>query len=76
MKECLRCGQNAKMSSIGEALINFVCDVCRRDGSQWNWGDSTMLRDMEYASVDINAEWDKVPLHVHHGPFIDRGIVN
>lgn len=31
MKDCLRCGTLSEVSAIGAALVNFVCDPCRRD---------------------------------------------
>lgn len=53
MKICLRCGQDSKLSSIGEALINFVCDNCRLDNGQWHWGDDVTPRDMERLSIVV-----------------------
>jgi hypothetical protein len=47
MKECLRCGQDAEVSAIGEVLINFVCDTCRRDKNGWEF-NRTRIKDMEY----------------------------
>lgn len=37
MKNCLRCGSNSEVSSIGTVLYLFVCDRCRRDTVSWEW---------------------------------------
>jgi len=55
MKQCLRCGQEGQDSSIGAALVNFVCDVCRIDRTAWMFrgkGDviAYTMDEMEYQS--------------------------
>ncbi len=55
MKTCLRCDSKINIldvSTIGLALLHFVCDVCRRDASPWEFsslkgGIPVMVRDME-----------------------------
>lgn len=45
-KECMRCATESSVSAIGAALVNFVCDYCRRDNSDLHLGRDITVRDM------------------------------
>ena len=53
-KECLRCGEVSKVSTIGARLFNFVCDSCRKQRQDWDFnqhrGDGITVEDMEFQS--------------------------
>lgn len=48
MKTCLRCNEEKKVSVIGFALANFICDTCRNDNNAWHMGHDSTIKDMEY----------------------------
>jgi hypothetical protein len=60
-KECKRCGQEASVSAIGEALFNFVCDICRLDSGAFHFGRDITIKAMEYQMVS-------------HGPYHEKSI--
>ena len=56
-KECLRCGQMSLVSAIGEALFNFVCDICRLDTNSFHTGHDSSIAAMNRQLVNSHDLW-------------------